>query len=71
MLVCTDAAARGLDLPNVTHIVQADFASSAIDFLHRVDIPLLIHTYNAVHVNGWGCRMFATQGMAFLTILRQ
>lgn len=35
-MVCTDAAARGLDLPDVTHVVQADFALSAIDFLHRV-----------------------------------
>ncbi|PRW20256.1 DEAD-box ATP-dependent RNA helicase 22 [Chlorella sorokiniana] len=36
VLVCTDAAARGLDVPDVTHVVQADFAHSAIDFLHRV-----------------------------------
>lgn len=36
VLVCTDAAARGLDIPDVSHVVQADFAGSAIDFLHRV-----------------------------------
>ncbi|KAK9814617.1 hypothetical protein WJX72_008764 [[Myrmecia] bisecta] len=36
VLVCTDAAARGIDIAKVTHVVQADFASSAIDFLHRV-----------------------------------
>lgn len=36
MLVATDAAARGIDIPAVTHVVQADFAASAIDFLHRV-----------------------------------
>ncbi|GMH38767.1 hypothetical protein BSKO_06651 [Bryopsis sp. KO-2023] len=36
IMVCTDAASRGLDVPNVTHVIQADFASSAIDFLHRV-----------------------------------
>lgn len=35
VLVCTDAAARGLDLPTVTHVIQADFAGSAIDFIHR------------------------------------
>jgi len=35
VLVCTDAAARGLDVPSVTHVVQAAFASSAVDFLHR------------------------------------
>lgn len=36
VLVATDAAARGLDLPDISHVIQADFASSAIDFLHRV-----------------------------------
>ena len=35
-MVSTDAAARGLDLPNVEHVIQADFAASAVDFLHRV-----------------------------------
>jgi hypothetical protein len=35
-MLCTDAAARGIDLPGVHHVVQMDFASSAIDFLHRV-----------------------------------
>ncbi|GAB2280412.1 hypothetical protein Dimus_015045 [Dionaea muscipula] len=36
VLVCTDAVARGLDIPNVTHVIQAEFATSAVDFLHRV-----------------------------------
>ncbi|KAE8716524.1 DEAD-box ATP-dependent RNA helicase 22 [Hibiscus syriacus] len=36
IFVCTDAAARGVDIPNVSHIIQADFATSAVDFLHRV-----------------------------------
>ena len=35
VLVCTDSAARGIDIPGVTHVVQADFAATAIDFLHR------------------------------------
>lgn len=38
-MVCTDAAARGIDIPNVTHVVQSSFAASAIDFLHRVRSP--------------------------------
>ncbi|XP_023549678.1 DEAD-box ATP-dependent RNA helicase 22 [Cucurbita pepo subsp. pepo] len=36
VLVCTDAAARGVDIPNVAHVIQADFATSAVDFLHRI-----------------------------------
>ncbi|XP_047322804.1 DEAD-box ATP-dependent RNA helicase 22 [Impatiens glandulifera] len=36
VLVCTDAAARGLDIQNVSHVIQAEFATSAVDFLHRV-----------------------------------
>ena len=36
VLVSTDAAARGLDLEGVRHIVQADFAENAVDFLHRI-----------------------------------
>ena len=36
MMVCTDSAARGLDIPDIAHVVQADFATSAVDFLHRV-----------------------------------
>ncbi|KAJ0965405.1 hypothetical protein J5N97_026543 [Dioscorea zingiberensis] len=36
ILVCTDAAARGLDIPNVSHVIQAEFATSAVDFLHRI-----------------------------------
>lgn len=36
VFVCTDAAARGIDIPNVSHVIQAEFATSAVDFLHRV-----------------------------------
>ena len=36
ILVCTDAASRGLDLPDITHVIQADFAPNAIDFIHRI-----------------------------------
>jgi hypothetical protein len=36
VLVCTDLASRGLDLPSLTHVVQFDCALNPIDFLHRV-----------------------------------
>eukprot|EP00951_Prasinocladus_malaysianus_P031957 scaffold309021_cov19-Prasinocladus_malaysianus.AAC.1 len=35
VMICTDSAARGLDIPNVTHVIQAEFALSAVDFIHR------------------------------------
>jgi len=35
-LVCTDSAARGVDIPGVTHVVQAEFAGNAVDYLHRI-----------------------------------
>ena len=36
-MVSTDAAARGIDIPNITHVIQADFAASAVEFIHRVN----------------------------------
>ena len=36
VLVCTDHAARGLDLPNVHHVVQAEFALNVVNHLHRI-----------------------------------
>ena len=34
-LVCTDLAARGLDMPVVAHVVMFDFPQNPIDYLHR------------------------------------
>lgn len=36
ILCCTDLAARGLDLPDVQHILQVDFALDVVSYLHRV-----------------------------------
>ena len=36
VLVCTDAAARGVDVPGIAHVVQAEFAGNAVDYLHRI-----------------------------------
>lgn len=36
VMVSTDAAARGIDLPQVSHVIQADFVANAVEFLHRV-----------------------------------
>lgn len=34
-LICTDIAARGLDIPDVDHVVMFDFPLNPIDYLHR------------------------------------
>jgi len=35
VLVCTDLAARGLDVPSVDHVIMFDFPLNALDYLHR------------------------------------
>ena len=36
VLVCTDHASRGLDLPGVYHVIQAEFALNVVSHLHRI-----------------------------------
>lgn len=36
VLVATDVASRGVDLPNASHVVQAEFALDVTSHLHRV-----------------------------------
>ncbi|KAI5293339.1 ATP-dependent RNA helicase dbp7, partial [Ascosphaera atra] len=36
VLICTDVASRGLDLPNVDYVIEYDPAYSAEDHLHRI-----------------------------------
>jgi len=36
VLICTDIAARGIDLPLCRHVVQLEFAKTVVDYLHRV-----------------------------------
>ena len=36
ILVCTDSASRGLDLPYVKHIIQSEFATNVVQYLHRI-----------------------------------
>jgi superfamily II DNA/RNA helicase len=35
IMVCTDIAARGIDIPDVEHVILFDFPLNPIDFLHR------------------------------------
>mmetsp|Transcript_8051 Transcript_8051/g.12286 ORF Transcript_8051/g.12286 Transcript_8051/m.12286 type:complete len:456 (-) Transcript_8051:426-1793(-) len=36
ILCCTDLAARGLDLPDVKHVIQFQFALNVVSHLHRI-----------------------------------
>ena len=36
VLVATDVAARGLDIPNVSHVVNYDTPRAYEDYVHRI-----------------------------------
>lgn len=36
VLVATDIAARGLDIPDVTHVINYDFPEQSDDYIHRI-----------------------------------
>jgi superfamily II DNA/RNA helicase len=36
ILVATDVAARGLDIPNVTHVINYDIPETYEDYVHRI-----------------------------------
>jgi len=36
ILVATDVAARGLDIPNVSHVINFDIPATYDDYVHRI-----------------------------------
>ena len=36
ILVATDVAARGLDIPHVTHVINFDLPTDVDDYVHRI-----------------------------------
>jgi len=36
LLVATDVAARGLDIPDVSHVINYDIPATYADYVHRI-----------------------------------
>ena len=36
ILVCTDVAARGLDIPGVSHVYNYDLPADSKEYIHRI-----------------------------------
>lgn len=51
VLVATDVAARGLDIPNVELVVHYDLPDQVEGFLHRQGLFCPLH-FMTVHING-------------------
>ncbi len=41
ILIATDVAARGLDVRDVSHVINYDMAKSIEDYTHRIGMKLL------------------------------
>mmetsp|Transcript_25772 Transcript_25772/g.77872 ORF Transcript_25772/g.77872 Transcript_25772/m.77872 type:complete len:321 (-) Transcript_25772:115-1077(-) len=56
ILVATDVAARGLDIPVVSHVVNYDLPENIDDYVHRIGRT------GRIGRKGWATSFFATQG---------
>lgn len=36
IIVCTNVAARGIDIDNVAHVINYDAPNSLVDYVHRI-----------------------------------
>ena len=64
ILICTDVAARGLDFPSVTHIVQYDPPGEAEDYIHRVGRTARMQS------KGEACLFLLPTEMPYVDVLR-
>mmetsp|Transcript_26842 Transcript_26842/g.75037 ORF Transcript_26842/g.75037 Transcript_26842/m.75037 type:complete len:460 (-) Transcript_26842:44-1423(-) len=66
VLLCTDVAARGLDIPAVDWIIQFDPPDDPKEYIHRVG-----RTARGTHGQGRALLMLLPEELAFLQYLRQ
>jgi hypothetical protein len=45
VLICTDIAARGLDMPDTEHVIMFDFPLNAVDYLHRLVFTIMQYIF--------------------------
>ena len=57
VLVCTDLASRGLDIPGVTVVVQLQFATNVVSHLHRMG-----RCGRAGNITGKGIIFYSAEG---------
>ena len=55
LLVATDVAARGLDIPDVEVVINYSFPLTTEDYVHRIGRTGRAGKEGAVHVRDYGC----------------
>lgn len=66
VLVCTDLASRGLDIPGVTAVVQLQFATNVVIHLHRMG-----RCGRAGNIDGRGIIFYSQQEKELVEVVRE
>ena len=46
ILVATEVAARGLDIPEVAHVINYDMPDDVDEYVHRIDMNFVVQIVN-------------------------